>query len=215
MSMSSATSKLEDQQYETTHEKPSDETTTVTLRSWLYALLGCMLYFVISFHLAATSQWRTAQGTFLDPTKNSIWLLNVVSIFQACLGPIIMSFSDIVGRRYPLIGISAVAVLGSALSASATSWTMALIGQCLASIGLASIGAGYAIPSEVMRESFSFLRPSFGAELTISTLPQLASGAAESNALSTPLRLSEEELVSLPPEAFYEQTRPRAGARWA
>lgn len=159
MSMSSATSKHEDHQLDTPpNEKaahspyPSDDA-PITFRSWAYALLGCFLYFVISFNLAATSQFRTAQGSFLDPKQDSIWLLNVVSIFQASLGPLIMSLSDVLGRRYPLIIIAALAVVGTAVSASATSFNMALAGQSLASIGLATVGAGYAIPSEVMRAS--------------------------------------------------------------
>lgn len=99
MSMTSLP-KHEDQHMESTDEKYSGGARTppyaveasekVTLRSWLYAGLGCFLYFVISYNLAATSQWRSAQGAFLDPVSgsaNSIWLLNCVSIFQACLGP--------------------------------------------------------------------------------------------------------------------------------
>lgn len=65
----------------------------------------------------------------------------------------IMSISDIISRRYVLIVISAAAVAGAAMSARASSFDMALAGQCLASIGMATVGAGYAIPSEVMRES--------------------------------------------------------------
>ena len=150
-----------DQQIEATNEKSGTSTPSypidqaeapVTLRSWLYALLGCFLYFVISFDLAATSQWRTAQGAFFGRSSDSIWLLNCVSIAQAALGPVIMSISDIVGRRWVLIVVAAISVVGSALSASATSFDMALAGQTLASVGLATVGAGYAIPSEVMRK---------------------------------------------------------------
>lgn len=79
-----------------------NEDEVVTFRSWLYAALGCYLYFCISYSLAALFQWRTAQGAFVDPTKNSIWLINVISLFQACLGPLLMGYSDLFERRYLL-----------------------------------------------------------------------------------------------------------------
>lgn len=56
---------------------------------------------------------------------------------------------------FPLdsIVVSGLAVVGSAISSRANSWNMALAGQCLTAIGTAVVGAAYAVPSEVMRES--------------------------------------------------------------
>ncbi|SCZ98974.1 BZ3500_MvSof-1268-A1-R1_Chr3-1g05742 [Microbotryum saponariae] len=123
--------------------------TLITWRSWAYAAIGCLFYFSISWHLATTSIFRSSMGAALGNSAQSIWLINIVSTFQACVGPPLMYASDLFDRRWILVVVSFIAVVGSVVASRATSFGMGLVGQGIVSIGMSAVGAGYAIPAEV------------------------------------------------------------------
>ncbi|KAK4049357.1 hypothetical protein OIO90_005486 [Microbotryomycetes sp. JL221] len=153
-------------------DRPQEEDTgKITLRSWLYALIGALLYFTISFHLAGTSVIRTSWAASFGIGDLSIWLINIISVFQACLGPPLMFCSDMFGRRYILMATTALATAGAAISSKSSSFAMAIVGQSLTGIGMCMVGCAYAIPSEV------FPRKSRGAVQAILTCSASISGA--------------------------------------
>ncbi|SCV74175.1 BQ2448_6607 [Microbotryum intermedium] len=133
-----------------THPAESEtQDSVITWRSWAYAAIGCLFYFTISWHLATTSIFRSSMGAALGNSAQSIWLINIVSTFQACVGPPLMYASDLFDRRWILVVVSFIAVVGSIIASRATSFGMGLAGQGIVSIGMSAVGAGYAIPAEV------------------------------------------------------------------
>jgi hypothetical protein len=87
-------------------EKPSDqylealpgdnsaEEQRVTFKSWLFFLIGALINFNISFALAVIGQSRPSTQIALNTGGNGIWLINIPNVFQACLGPPIVSSEE-------------------------------------------------------------------------------------------------------------------------
>ncbi|KAK4049328.1 hypothetical protein OIV83_004265 [Microbotryomycetes sp. JL201] len=166
----SSIEKSAEQQVERQHDEIA-EAQQVTARSWLFALLGAMVYVAISFHLSATAIIRTSWATTFNQAGLSVWLINTISVFQACLGPPLMFSSDLFGRRNILVVATAIASAGCAVGSRSTSFGMAVAGQSMAGVGMACVGAAYAIPSEV------FPRKSRGAVQAILSVAASVAGA--------------------------------------
>ena len=68
-----------------------------------------------------------------------------------------MFASDLFGRREILVVCTLLGVIGPFITATAHSFNVAIVGQCLLAFGPLLSAAGYAIPSEVLRKASNIL----------------------------------------------------------
>jgi MFS family permease len=90
-------------------------------------------------------------GTDLHNTKSQAWIVVVLSLVQAVVGPIISTASDTFQARKPLLlGSSSVSFVGACIAPGSTSLYRLVGASVLIGIGFASVPLAYAVPSEIL-----------------------------------------------------------------
>jgi MFS family permease len=90
-------------------------------------------------------------GTDLHNTQAQTWVVVVLSLVQAVLGPIISTASDTFqARKLLLVGSCAISFIGACIAPGSSSIYRLIGANILVGVGFASVPLAYAVPSEIL-----------------------------------------------------------------
>ncbi|KAK5047456.1 hypothetical protein LTR84_006552 [Exophiala bonariae] len=138
-----------------------------------------LAYLAGGYNIVVAGAYGRDVGIELGGEAQSIWLLQSGTIIIAVLSPAISEAADLWGRKWLLVGLSVLGVIGCVVTGSASSMATALGGQILSGIACASQPLVHAIPSEVIPRQFrAFAQAGVNISIGLSAVIVLLAGGA-------------------------------------
>ncbi|KEF60632.1 uncharacterized protein A1O9_02193 [Exophiala aquamarina CBS 119918] len=142
-----------------------------------------LAYLAGGYNIVVAGAYGRDIGIELGGESQSTWLVQIVTIIIAVLSPPISEAADLWGRKWFLVTLTALGVVGCVITGAASSMAMALGGQVLSGIACSSQPLVHAIPSEVIPRRYRAIAQA-GVNISIAlaaVIVLLAGGALTRN----------------------------------
>ncbi|KEF63228.1 uncharacterized protein A1O9_01205 [Exophiala aquamarina CBS 119918] len=128
-----------------------DEEPSLHVRTYIALAAMFMLNLAQMVALQGPPTFLNSIGADLKAPQTQVWIVTVLPIVQAALGPIVSSASDLFqARKALLVCCCTISFIGSAIAPRATSVYQVIAAQTLIGFGFATVPLAYCVPSEIV-----------------------------------------------------------------
>ncbi|WP_395593673.1 MFS transporter [Pseudomonas sp. B26140] len=85
-------------------------------------------------------------------TPHIVWVLSITTLVGSIVTPLAGRLADLYGKKRILVALSAIATVGSIISATASSWEAMLFGRALSGVSMAFLPLGYSLIQDIFPE---------------------------------------------------------------
>ncbi|KAH8594915.1 major facilitator superfamily domain-containing protein [Bisporella sp. PMI_857] len=151
----------------------------VHLKTYLTVFAVCLIYVAQLINVVGAGARAQDISIVLGNSEDSVWLTSSVTIFTVVLSPPVSQAADYWGRRWFLIILTFMGIVGSIIVARANSMNMAIAGMCINGLSYGAQPLLHAVVSEVLpRKDRPFAQATVNVAASLGGLLALVIGGA-------------------------------------
>lgn len=132
------------------HEVDDEVETNIPWSAWAVVFAVSFSWFAQSMYLVAAGYFTTEISASIGGAGVSLWLPQAFQVMAACLGPLLATWGDSIGRRYFLLFGAGMGFVGVVVMSTAKTMNIAILGSCLFGFLFSNTANIFSIASEVV-----------------------------------------------------------------